>query len=310
MIVAAERLPEILAVHPRTTLTPAISPPASRAERPWTRDEAIVELLRARLSLTGPTTSGALAASLGLGETETDPALRILESEGFVLRGMFTPGAGTLEWCERRLLARIHRYTINRLRAEISPVSPADFMRFLFVWQHVDPTSALSGIEGLRAVLAQLDGLELPARAWEGHVLPARLDRYDPSMLDTLCLTGEIGWARLSTGRTQVVGATPIALFLREHAGTWLALRASAATDAPQDNHARPAGADATRILDRLVARGASFGHELVRVCARLAAIRLRRPAKPSDETSPAATSSAIAVRNPSSETPHARTSS
>jgi ATP-dependent Lhr-like helicase len=267
VLVAAEKLPEVLAVHPGATLSPAISPPASRAGRSWTREEALVELLRARLGVTGPTTACALAASLGLGEPETDAALRILESEGVVLRGTFTPGTGTLEWCERRLLARIHRYTINRLRAEISPVSPADFMRFLFVWQHVDSSAVLSGIEGLRVVLAQLDGLELPARAWETRVLPARLDRYDPSMLDTLCLTGEVGWARLSTGPTQVVGATPIALFLREHTSMWLALRAASATDARPENQAKPTTADAARILERLRAEGASFGHELARGC-------------------------------------------
>ena len=114
---------------------------------------------------------------------------------------------------------------MNRLRAEIASVSPAEFMRFLFAWQHVEQSSRLSGPEGLRALLAQLDGVELPARAWERDVLPARLERYETSMLDMLCLSGEVGWARLSSGPTQVVGATPIALFLREHAEDWWALR-------------------------------------------------------------------------------------
>ena len=102
-------------------------------------------------------------------------------------------------------------------------MSPAEFMRFLFRWQHVETASRLNGVEGLRAVIAQLDGLELPARAWERDVLPARLERYESSLLDTLCLTGEVGWARLSSGPTQVVGATPIALFLRAHADHWSA---------------------------------------------------------------------------------------
>ena len=105
-------------------------------------------------------------------------------------------------------------------------MSPAEFMRFLFAWQHVgDGRASSTGIDGLRAVIAQLDGLELPARAWERDVLPARLERYESSQLDTLCLTGEVGWARLSSGPTQVVGATPIALFLRAHASQWFALR-------------------------------------------------------------------------------------
>ena len=92
-----------------------------------------------------------------------------------ILRGTFET-RGAQEWCDRRLLARIHRYTIHRLRAEIEPVSAADFMRFLFVWQHVTPSAKLRGIEGLQAVLAQLDGFEVAASAWERSVLPARLD--------------------------------------------------------------------------------------------------------------------------------------
>ena len=168
------------------------------------------------MAIVGPTTAGALAATAGIPQSDVDAALLALESEGAILRGTFTPGVRVLEWCDRRLLARIHRYTLNRLRAEIAPVSPAEFMRFLFRWQHVEPASRLAGPEGLRAVLAQLDGLELPARAWERDVLTARLERYEPSMLDMLCLSGEVGWARLSSGPSQVVGATPIALFLRE----------------------------------------------------------------------------------------------
>jgi ATP-dependent Lhr-like helicase len=164
-----------------------------------------------------------------------------------------------LEWCDRRLLARIHRYTLNRLRAEIAPVSPAEFMRFLFTWQHVQPMSRLAGPEGLRAVLAQLDGLELPARAWERDVLTARLERYEPAMLDMLCLSGEVGWARLSSGPSQVVGATPIALFLRERADDWWALRQ------PSPEVALTSAAQ--RILHRLQSHGASFAHELKAAC-------------------------------------------
>ena len=103
-----------------------------------------------------------------------------------------------IEFCERGLLARIHRYTLNRLRAEIEPVSPADFMRFLFEWQHVAPAHHLSGSDGVLHAVQRLDGFELAAGAWERHILPARVDRYDPSRLDLLCLTGQVGWARLS----------------------------------------------------------------------------------------------------------------
>jgi ATP-dependent helicase Lhr and Lhr-like helicase len=185
----------------------------------------------------------------------------MLETDGVVLRGRFTPGEPELEWCDRTLLARIHRYTLNRLRAEIEPVSPADFMRFLFHWQHVDPSSRLTGIDGVREVVAALDGYELGAAAWERAVLPARLDRYDPSMLDLICLSGEAEWARLSTGYVQggpapsLGPATPIALFLREHARAWRTLRTPA--EEP------PLGEAARHVLSVMRSRGPSFFRDL-----------------------------------------------
>ena len=257
--VAAERLPELLAVHSNAVLEPSIAPPILRAARAWTREAALVEILRGRMSIAGPVTADVLAASCGVPQADVDTALLTLESEGAILRGTFTPDSRALEWCDRRLLARIHRYTLNRLRAEIAPVSPAEFMRFLFAWQHVGTSSQLSGAEGLRAVLAQLDGLELPARAWERDVLPARLERYEPAMLDMLCLSGEVGWARLSSGPSQVVGATPIALFLRAHAEEWSALRATGDGPGPDVS----LGDAACRLLERLHAHGASFVHDL-----------------------------------------------
>jgi len=162
--------------------------------------------------------------------------LLTLESEGAILRGTFE---GPNEWCDRRLLARIHRYTLNRLRAEIEPVTAADFTRFLFAWQNV--SSRLSGIDGLRRIVQQLDGCEVAATAWEKFVLPSRMDRYDSSLLDTLCLGGEIGWAKSSNG---------IVLFVREHADTWL-------SGAPPPPAALSDAAQ--QILDNLRARGASF---------------------------------------------------
>ena len=195
--IAAERLPEMTAVHPAVAIDPGIEAPPARASRRWTRELAIVELIRSRLALVGPTTAAVLATSLAIAEPDAVAALIALEAEGVVLRGRFT-GPAELEWCDRRLLARIHRYTLNRLRAEIEPISPADFQRFLFGWQHVDPAQHLTGIDGLRTILSVLDGVELPAKAWERAVLPARLDRYDKAWLDMLCLTGVAGWARLS----------------------------------------------------------------------------------------------------------------
>jgi ATP-dependent Lhr-like helicase len=265
LLIAAERLPELLAVHPDAILDPQITAPPSRAARTWTRAEAIVELLRGRLAVTGPVTAATLASSLGIPEADADEALLALEGEGVVLRGNFTSAirlkpdsttaAPPLEWCERRLLARIHRYTLNRLRAEIAPVSPAEFMRFLFAWQHVEPGSQLIGAEGLRAVVAQLDGVELPARAWERDVLPARVDRYEPAMLDMLCLTGDVAWARLSSGPTQVVGATPIALYMRAARPTRVQDRES--TDSQS----------ASVVFEHLRTRGASFATEIATAC-------------------------------------------
>ena len=270
IIVAAERLPEILCIHPGAELNPSIEPPPSRA-RAWERAAAVTELIRGRLCLTGPTTAIDLSRSLAIGIGEADAALLALEAEGVVLRGRFTPaspaptdasGDRAIEWCDRALLARIHRYTLHRLRAEIEPVSPADFMRFLFKWQHVDPADRLTGIDGLREVIAMLDGYELAGAAWERAVLAARIDGYQPSMLDMLCLTGEVGWARFSpipperTEPPRLSPATPIALFLREHRDAWQTLRAG------QDAE-RQLPASALQALAALGSRGASFFNDL-----------------------------------------------
>jgi ATP-dependent Lhr-like helicase len=228
LYVAAERLPETLAIH---NVAVTFAAPPSR-QKAWTREEAIIELLRGRLTIVGPTTVRALAESLSIAESEADAALLALESEGIVLRGTFE---GPNEWCDRRLLARIHRYTLTRLRAEIEPVSASDFMRFLFDWQHV--TGRLAGPDGLRKVVEQLEGCEIAANGWERSVLPARIDRYEPSLLDTLCLGGEVGWAQRSG----------VVLFRREHAGAWLG-----------DVNAQ-LGDAARELLERLRTGGAQF---------------------------------------------------
>jgi ATP-dependent helicase Lhr and Lhr-like helicase len=285
LIVTAERLPELGAVHPGAGLDPQIQPPPSRA-RTWDRDAAIVELLRGRLCILGPTTADELATSLGIHIRAAETALLALESEGVVLRGRFTPAPSpelrtaspgpriltsesAMEWCDRALLARIHRYTLNRLRAEIEPVSAADFMRFLFKWQHVDPTDRLVGLDGLREVLATLDGFELAGAAWERSVLPARILDYDRSMLDMLCLAGEIGWARLSpptvdlTEPARLAPGTRVALFQRENGDYWQSLRT------PDDNPERRLTPNAAIVLGVLRSRGASFFSD-VRVAAGL----------------------------------------
>jgi ATP-dependent Lhr-like helicase len=239
--IAAERIPELLAIHPTMTLD--ITPPTSRV-KDWQHEDALVEIIRGRMSLLGPITAAELAASMSIDEKDADAALLKLESEGAILRGTFTLHSSpfTLQWCDRRLLARIHRYTLNRLRAEIEPVTAADFMRFLFAWQHVTPSSRLTGIDGVHEVIKQLDGFEIAANAWERHVLPLRIDRYDPSLLDALCFTGEVGWARLTTG---------VALFPRAHTSAWLTETTPTLTERAQC------------VLDLLRTRGASFARDL-----------------------------------------------
>jgi ATP-dependent Lhr-like helicase len=238
---------------------------------PWTREDAIRELVRGRLEVVGPTTAAALAATFGLEGHEIDFALGALEHEGFVLRGRFTPGLAELEWCERRLLARIHRYTLDRLRTEIEPVTAADFMRFLLRWQRVTNDARAEGPEGLAAVLDLLDGYELPAAAWETEVLPARVNGYDPLWLDGLCLSGAIAWGRLaapSAGngarKAGPIRTSPVSLFRRERGDLWRALNGAASAEHTALSH--PARA----VLDALGGRGASFFGDLVNATGQL----------------------------------------
>ncbi len=224
---------------------------------------AVRELVRGRMEVIGPITAGALTRLLPVARLGNRRRLLALEREGFVLRGKFHPGAAETEWCDRRLLARIHRLTINRLRAEIQPVSIADFQRFLLAWQRVDAEHRAEGLEGVGAVLDLLDGYELPAAAWEPEVLGLRVKDYSPRWLDQLCFTGRIGWGRLTSpegppGRLLTpVRSSPVSLFARENLPHWLALSAgpSAAEFSP----------DARRTLETLSRGGALFFGEIVR---------------------------------------------
>ena len=264
--VAVERLPMLTAVYPGAVCDPALTAPERDRAKTWTRAEAIRELVRGRLEIVGPITAAAVAAALGLPQADVDFGLGGLEHEGFVLRGRFTPGVAELEWCERRLLARIHRYTLDRLRREIEPVTAADFMRFLFRWQRLTEESRAEGPEGLAAVLDILDGFELPAGAWESDVLPARVVDYDPLWLDGLCLSGEIAWGRLSpaapTGngghKSGPIRTTPLALFRRERGEVWRAIPPEPEASQLSLSHA------ARTVFDCLEGRGASFFGDLV----------------------------------------------
>jgi ATP-dependent Lhr-like helicase len=258
--VAAERLEEILALVPGAALDPPIEPVRARM-RGGEPPDPLQEILRARLSVAGPVLAEALAAPLGLDPGRVTAALVALEGQGVAMRGRYTPGADTDEWCDRALLARIHRGTIERLRSEIEPVTPQQLSRFLLEWQHVDPTRRVSGPQALVAVLEQLEGFEAPAAAWESEILPARLEEYDPAWLDALCLEGRFAWGRARNGEASAarpVRTTPIVILPREATASWA--RADDRTDLLAE---LSSGARAVQVA--LEARGASFFGDLVR---------------------------------------------
>jgi ATP-dependent Lhr-like helicase len=234
-------------------------------------DESLVEIVRGRLEGLGPVTPSALAHGLGLPVSRIHAALAALQNEGFALKGRFTPQstAGQIEeeWCERRLLARIHRYTVKRLRAEIEPVAARDFLRFLFDWQRVLPEARMQGPDAVAAVLTQLEGYEAPAAAWETDLLPTRIAEYEPEWLDEHCRAGRFVWARLAprtgdhertapSARGAVpVRSTPITLLARRSVKAW-----SSFTAVPTAEHL---SSRARAVMDHLETHGASFFDEL-----------------------------------------------
>ena len=258
----AEKLPQWQSLHPDAALHPPITAPAEYAAQAWPREDALLELVRGRLTGLGPVTVPQLAASLHVPASDIDLTLLRLQSEGYVMQGHFTPGTQDIEWCERHLLARIHRYTIGRLRREIEPVSRRDLMRFLFDWQHAAPGARLTGPDALPAVLTQLEGYEAAAGAWETEVLPARIDDYSITWLDDLCRAGRISWSRLRTGNGGGGGpvrATPIVLLPRRSVPVWASTAANAGE--VQDT---PVSSRAQAVLDTLRDEGALFFDELM----------------------------------------------
>ena len=232
------------------------------------KDDGLPELVASRLEVLGPVPERAFPL----------PVLVELEAQGRILRGRFTPGAPEVEWCDRRLLARIHRYTLSRLRAEIEPVSAADYYRFLLHWQHVAGEDQVRGAEGLAAVIEQLEGFELAAVAWEHDVLPARVADYGREQLDQLCLSGRVAWGRLTPGTKAPLKTSPIALLLREHLAHWAPGCAGATV--PPATPVIPAKAgiqslssEAAAVRDALTRRGASFFHEIIKATGLLPAI-------------------------------------
>ncbi len=252
-----ERLMLLRAVYPQAPFQPHLEAPGGY-DQPIEEEAALVELIRARLSGFGPLPVALIARPLALPASAVAAALVRLESQGYVMRGRFSAGAVEEEWCERHLLARIHRYTVKRLRREIEPVERVDFMRFLADWQHLSVTTRMQGREALATVVEQLEGFQAAAAAWEADLLPARLKDYGGTWLDELCRSGRIVWTRLA-GRLRASGGpvrgTPIVLLPRRQLPTWYAL----ASDAP----APELSSRAQRVFECLNAQGALFFDEL-----------------------------------------------
>jgi len=223
------------------------------------RHDDAIELIASRLEVLGPVTESFLRRQ----ESSADNVLLMLEGQGRILRGRFTPGTPEMEWCDRRLLARIHRYTLSRLRSEIEPVTAADFMRFLAHWQHVAGEDQLHETDGLLAAVEQLEGFEISAAAWEHDILPARVADYGAEQLDRLCLSGRVAWGRLTPGNKAPLKTSPMGLFRREQAAHWVSDTAEAAS----------LSAEAVAVREALSKRGALFFHELVSASALLPAL-------------------------------------
>ncbi|WP_116134809.1 DEAD/DEAH box helicase [Trinickia diaoshuihuensis] len=259
-----ERLTCLRAVYPDATYAPPVAAPKGFDES-WDDEDALVEILRSRLSGLGPEPVPAIARGLALKASNVAAALVKLESEGYAMRGRFTPGATQDEWCERHLLARIHRYTIKRLRREIEPVERADLVRFLIEWQRLAPTARGMGRDALAATLEQLEGFEAAASAWEEEILPARVRDYTGLTLDELSRSGKFVWARFAAqGRSggAPVRTTPIVLLPRRSLTYWHALA---------DRRAAQPGTGGTELssraqvlFDALSRHGAMFFDELV----------------------------------------------
>ena len=273
--------------------------PGARFDRPVpeiqnalpSSDDALLALVTGWMSHLGPATASQLGELLGLPPSEIEKALLRMEASGAVLRGQFTDQTSRasrprphehgpeLEWCERRLLARIHRLTVATLRKQIEPVTAAQFMRWLLRWQHVASGAQVQGERATLEVLRQLQGFEIPANAWERQILGRRIINYDPKWLDQLCLTGAVGWGRLSphpatlddtaAGKRRVIptSVAPITFFVREEADWMTPHRPD--SEAPE---ARGLSESARQVLDFLRQRGASFFADIVRGTERLKA--------------------------------------
>jgi len=270
---AAERWPYVRAIFPGQASEPTLElPPELQAD--VASAEALVELVRGRLGCVGPTTASEMAGHLGVRAQAVAAALEALEGQGAAMQGRFTierqrpndpPGGHPPEWCDRRLLARIHRLTLEGARKRVRPVRPETYLRMLFEWQHVAAGKQASGRAGLLEVIDQLQGFEISAAAWEQEILPARIDRYDPHWLDELSFSGEVVWGRLvpprhsateRSSRSGMTRAMRISLVERTQL-KWLLPGDRASAEAL-------AGCNARAVRDALKEHGALFFDELI----------------------------------------------
>jgi len=255
---ALERLTCLQAIYPQAILLPALEA-LPGFDEVWDTDEAVLEVIRARLSGFGPLPLSAIAEPLGLPTHQVTQALAHLEREGYVLRGQFSPAAAVEEWCERHLLARIHRYTVKRLRREIEPVALQDFMRFLFDWQHLTSATQGQGSAVLPSIVSQFEGYPAAASAWDSDILPARLKDYSPSWLDDLCRSGKLVWTRLTArnkSTSTALRSTPILLLPRSQVGLWSGL-----TEQTPISELSP---KTQKVFEALSQHGALFFDELI----------------------------------------------
>jgi ATP-dependent Lhr-like helicase len=225
------------------------------------RADSLKEVLRGWAEVSGPFRSAEMAGRLGLPADAIEVAAAALEQEGVLLRGAFTDASGG-EWCDRRILARIHRATLQTLRREIEPVPPAVFLRFLSSWQHAAPSHRGRGRDGLLQAIELLEGFEAPIEAWESALLPSRVEAYEPEDLEALALGGAVVWGRFAARDTQGEGAarratftraSPVSLALRDDL-PWLVERQAAVP---------LLSSRARALFDHLRERGASFPSEL-----------------------------------------------
>jgi ATP-dependent Lhr-like helicase len=260
--IAVEQWPVVAAALRLTDPQPPTTLPVS-LQREVTLDDARQQLVRGRMEISGPTTAARVAQQIGMPLQSVQIALEQLELSGFLLRGNFTEETDELEWCERRLLARIHRMTLDGLRRQIAPVDPAGFMRFLLSHHCISENSKPTGAGALRRTLDQLQGFESPAAAWENDLLPSRVAEYDPQWLDGLISSGEIVWGRLQPPRVSdenrgqiLTRASTLSLVERSNLG-WLL---------PPDRAMPVESArwDAQSVYAALTAHGALFFNDLL----------------------------------------------